>query len=33
MLMVGVACGFPKHLPATTAYREMLKNDKRPDGA
>jgi hypothetical protein len=33
MLMIGVACGFPKHLPAITAFGEMLKKNKRPDGA
>jgi hypothetical protein len=31
--MIDVACGFPYHLPATTTYCEMLKNDKGPDGA
>lgn len=31
--MSGFACGFSKHLPAITAYGEMLKKNKRPDGA
>jgi hypothetical protein len=31
--MIGVACGFPEHLRAITAYGEMLKKNKLPDDA
>ena len=31
--MIGVAFGFPKHLPAVTDYVEMLRKNRLPDGA